>query len=695
MAEAIYPGPISPGDTGHAAYHGAETADIQALKAAPIPAADPDTAPVDGDVPQWDAATGKLLIRPLTTVPLPGVIVPDGVRAGDVPQWDPTVGALVVRPLPSQGSLTPLSTPTLTGTPGSQQVALSWAPVPLAGSYQVTRGGSLIFSETATGVVDTGADLPAGHLTNGSTYGYTVTAVPASSDASHTASTPSARLNLTPGGGTVTANRVAWAAAGSYTDSTGKTWSSTGAGTVTARAYFDRSPASGTTDAGLFAREVSGVTSYVSPSLPAGTYTIRTFHVEEYWTSAGAHVFSATVNGAAFITGLDMFATAGTLVAIERHTTVTLASPGPITLAFTASAGEAELVAVEILPGDVGGSPLVTGSTSTGSDAGGGGGTTTGGGGSGGTGGTTQAGMARVQKSGASLLLNGKAFKFVGFDTAWQFGCGQSAGWTFTDAQYVAFLKRLRPTYSAIRMLHCNRSMDFTRFDWLLSQAKAQGVRIIPVFTDYLGGCGDPDGEDAAHKTWLQSGAYNGAFKTFVTNFVTRYKGDPGILFFELINEVTEDPGLAAVKTFYDTIGGLIHSIDPGALVSTGMHGVWAWGAADYRAVNASAGIDVTGDHDYNLTDGSGHMVSPILNSYSANSTDKPFYIGESGPDNSGSFSWGFQNSSQYATWLSTRYTATFNAHANCVGILDWDWAGNKDNWPREQAMHDLIIPGI
>jgi endo-1,4-beta-mannosidase len=125
----------------------------------------------------------------------------------------------------------------------------------------------------------------------------------------------------------------------------------------------------------------------------------------------------------------------------------------------------------------------------------------------------------------------------------------------------------MRPKYSAVRVMHTNRSADLSRFDWFLAQCKAVGVRVIPCFTDMLGGCGDPDGDYDAHTTWIQSGAYNGVFKSWVQTFVTRYKGDPGILCYETINEVDADVGVAATKAFYDAIGGAIHTIDPGALV--------------------------------------------------------------------------------------------------------------------------------
>jgi hypothetical protein len=111
----------------------------------------------------------------------------------------------------------------------------------------------------------------------------------------------------------------------------------------------------------------------------------------------------------------------------------------------------------------------------------------------------------------------------------------------------------------------------------------------------------------------------------------------------------------------------------------------------------SSAGIDIAGDHDYNLFR-DGQMISPIENARTANDTDKPIYLGEVGPnlnENNGPYSWSFQNSTQYGTWLSTRWTATFTAYPTLAGILEWDWGGNKDLWPRESAIHDLIIPGV
>lgn len=106
------------------------------------------------------------------------------------------LGAITAAP-PAPGDTTAPSVPTgLTATAGNAQVSLSWAASTdnvAVTSYRVRRAGALVASPTGTTYTDTG-------LTNGTSYGYTVSAM----DAAGNESTQSAVASATPAAPTTT-----------------------------------------------------------------------------------------------------------------------------------------------------------------------------------------------------------------------------------------------------------------------------------------------------------------------------------------------------------------------------------------------------------------------------------------------------------------------------------------------------------
>ncbi|MGO4496436.1 fibronectin type III domain-containing protein [Paenibacillus sp. 2RAB27] len=118
------------------------------------------------------------------------------VVAGEVKEYlfDPFTQVTVTTTVPFRAYVkgTPAvivvpSVPTgLTATPGNAQVALTWAAVSGATSYNVYRGGTKVSSPTTASFTDTG-------LTNGTSYSYTVSAVNSAGESTQTSS-----VNSTP-----------------------------------------------------------------------------------------------------------------------------------------------------------------------------------------------------------------------------------------------------------------------------------------------------------------------------------------------------------------------------------------------------------------------------------------------------------------------------------------------------------------
>ena len=95
-----------------------------------------------------------------------------------------------------------------------------------------------------------------------------------------------------------------------------------------------------------------GAFNYTVPGLTAGAaYTVRLHFAELTWTAAGQRKFNATVNGASFLSGYDIFAAAGGQNrAVTAQTTASANSAGQIVISFTnGGADNPEVSGIEVL----------------------------------------------------------------------------------------------------------------------------------------------------------------------------------------------------------------------------------------------------------------------------------------------------------------------------------------------------------
>ena len=136
---------------------------------------------------------------------------------------------------------------------------------------------------------------------------------------------------------------------------------------------------------------------------------------------------------------------------------------------------------------------------------------------------------------------------------------------------------------------------DWTAFDRTLATARAHGVKVIATLTDQWGNCGSSvpgrpatrtrPGTRAATSSRTRPGPSR--TETWVAEIVNRYKNDPTILAWQLVNEpevgdcgaVPESTATADLKAFATDVSGLIKSIDPNHLVSLGTLGTGQCGA--------------------------------------------------------------------------------------------------------------------
>jgi alpha-galactosidase len=226
---------------------------------------------------------------------------------------------------------------------------------------------------------------------------------------------------------------------------------------------------------------------------------------------------------------------------------------------------------------------------------------------------------------------------------------------------------------------------DWSAFDHTLAQAREHGFRVVPVLGNQWRSC---DGQgDYRDEQWYRDG-YRGAappgmvpYRDWVAEVVERYRGEPAIAFWQLLNEAEAArshggpcaPGAApALRAFADDVGGLVHSIDPNHLVSLGTIGSGQCGASgeEYRTLHASPGIDLCEYHDY----ASGRVPLPgdewnglAVRIRQCRELDKPIFVGELGidPKEVGGLP-------ARASAVLTKLYAQFGA--GVAGVVVWGW---------------------
>ena len=192
-------------------------------------------------------------------------------------------------------------------------------------------------------------------------------------------------------------------------------------------------------------------------------------------------------------------------------------------------------------------------------------------------------------------------------------------------------------------------------FDHTLAVAGAHGVKVIVTLTDQWGECGDGGLNGYKGLDWYQSGYLEPdpgmlvSYRDWVAEVVTRYRDDPRIAFWQLINEAEAanavdgqqgdcpagNEAADALKNWASDVAGLVKSIDPNHLVSLGSIGGGQCGMSSdqYAFVHDIPEIDLCEYHDYTPTQ---PMPGDEWNGLQVRldqcaALDKPLFVGEVG----------------------------------------------------------------
>jgi hypothetical protein len=288
-------------------------------------------------------------------------------------------------------------------------------------------------------------------------------------------------------------------------------------------------------------------------------------------------------------------------------------------------------------------------------------------------------GQPPITASGTHLELDGRPTTFTGVDAyelATDWGVNAGCGGMYSTAQISALFAGLRPN-SIVRFdvfqgtLGTNATthqIDWAPIDHIFYLAAEYRVYLIPVITSQFGGCDGGHWQDPA---WYEGGyrqAYTGAndsdgtgddpmpYWNYLQLVVNRYHDSPALGMWEPIGEPEastcpaadepsncsghqtcpdESAAAAALRSFFDVVGGEIHQLDPEHLVEAGFLGGGQCGTqwSDYAMVGASPGINVLSVHDYYGTAplGGDQWNGMAFRMQQAARLGKPIITGESG----------------------------------------------------------------
>ncbi|RZU52368.1 cellulase (glycosyl hydrolase family 5) [Krasilnikovia cinnamomea] len=292
-----------------------------------------------------------------------------------------------------------------------------------------------------------------------------------------------------------------------------------------------------------------------------------------------------------------------------------------------------------------------------------------------------------VTRSGSKLMLGGKPFKYVGLNAYGMSGCD---GRAWSDTQLADYFARLAP--NTVTRTWAFRPFGTAALDRIVAAAAAHQQKVIFTLADGRNYCGEHDGavvpEGGDKSTAWYAGGYRTNYLPWVTTVVSRFKDDPTVAMWEMINE----PGSfssaaytdALVKGFFDTTAAKIKSIDPNHLVGTGVLSEDMKGTGDYATLHASPHIDVASLHEYEYDwNASNSIITGHLARVLAQlaPVGKPVIIGETGVQAGP----GCRTSVTSRNSAISRKLTGYTAYPAVAGVNVWSVV-QYDPWSRERC---------
>ena len=299
-----------------------------------------------------------------------------------------------------------------------------------------------------------------------------------------------------------------------------------------------------------------------------------------------------------------------------------------------------------------------------------------------------------VTRSGANLLLNGRPYRFAGLNIYNANNQGQCWCQLGTKVSLDQALTAIGPAQNVFRswffqsLATRNGRRDWSTFDATLAVARAHDERVIATLGNDLSDC-EGLGPARRDEAWYRSGYTSlrdagmaDTYRAWVAEVVARYRNDPTILAWQLVNETDlanpsgrcSPSASRTLKHFAQDMAGLVKGIDPNHLLSLGSWGLHDCGLAGsaYQDVHSVPGIDLCEIHDYS---GPSSALAPQLQLRlnQCRALGKPLFVGEIGVrvQDAGSLA-------NRAAAIRAKLSADFAA--GVAGALVWDWANGDQS---------------
>lgn len=292
---------------------------------------------------------------------------------------------------------------------------------------------------------------------------------------------------------------------------------------------------------------------------------------------------------------------------------------------------------------------------------------------------------AFVARAGTQLVLGGQPFRFEGLNIYMAASHGTCGG----TVRLNSVLRQIGKGQNVFRIwlfqpfVVRDGKLDWSYFDDVLAAAARDHERVIVTLANEWAYC------DGPLKTlgWWQTGYRTAVgpgdlttYRRWVETVVSRYRDNPTIAMWQLVNEGTAGPpptacheqvALQAMISFAQVMGALVKAIDHRHLLSLGdIPGSCGDTGPDYQTLNALAAMDVCDYHDY------GAPTQPMgvggINGLQAaidqcHADGKPIMVAETGI---------LVTSPQELPTRAAEFRAKFAAQlqADVVGELMWSW---------------------
>jgi hypothetical protein len=243
-----------------------------------------------------------------------------------------------------------------------------------------------------------------------------------------------------------------------------------------------------------------------------------------------------------------------------------------------------------------------------------------------------------ITASGVSLILDGKPFRYVGFDAGMEGVCWDGRNWS--TAEMDTYFSRLPP--NGVTRVFTVQNAGTSIVSQIVTEAAKYNQHLIFALGDDNSDCSDtggsPGGAGSGKTLAFYQGGWKGDYLSWVNTIVPMFAGNPTIAMWEIANEPfhtgATNVDLATMKSYVSGTAAAVRADDSNHLISvapadTGDLG----GAANYAAVMNDPNIDVLDFHDYAWDYENGAEVSGNFSQVRSASgrLNKPFMVDEAG----------------------------------------------------------------